>query len=222
MHFSYRLIVTFLILAPLLGILSSHANATDTEPKPLSLQEKLNLSLILAIQRGNIHEIKHLIAAGADANAKDNEGRTSLYYAIEPHGLKIEEHTESYTVYRYIYPTNILEIITTLLEEGKAHANTGDHYGITPLHYISHLGHSDLLEILIKAGAKVDATDKNDNTPLHVAGNAVTARRLINNGADILVFNKEGFTPLDTARDPNIAATFQCTLYLTKTSPTLH
>ena len=216
MHFSYRLIVTFLILAPLLGILSSYTNATDTEPGPLSLQEKLNLSLTFAIQRGNIHEIRHLIAAGADANAKDDEGRTSLYYAAKPHEDKIEKRTESYIVYRHIYPVDILEITTTLIEEGKADVNIKDQYGITPLHYASYFGYSDLLKILIKTGAKVNARDENGNTPLHIVGSGEAAQMLINEGASVVAFNKERLTPLQTARSLDVKETLGCFLLLRK------
>jgi ankyrin repeat protein len=42
---------------------------------------------------------------------------------------------------------------------------------ITALHAASHQGHQTVVAILLKAGAKVDITDKDGDTAIHFAAN---------------------------------------------------
>ena len=213
MHLSYRLIPIFFI-SFLLGYLSSYVNATDTEDKVLSLQERLNHGLIHAIIRGDIDEVRHLITEGADVNARDDEGRISLYHAIKPSYTTRKKIDDSHIAIITIYLPYTFEIITTLIE-AKADINTKDDHDITPLHYASQLSNHEFLRILIKTGADVNAKDKDGNTPLHVAGTQEVAEILINAGADIsTITNEEGLTPLES--NPNVAEVFNCYLNLTR------
>ena len=154
-----------------------------------------------------------MIAEGADVNAKNSEGRTSLYHAIKPIYITRKKIDDSHTAIITIYPLYVFETITTLIE-AKADINTKDDYDITPLHYVSQLGNKKFLRILIKAGADIHATDEDGNTPLHVAANERVAQDLINEGANIMALNNEGLRPLDT--NPNVAEAFNCYLNLTR------
>src|SRR6185295_3887607 len=73
----------------------------------------------------------------------------------------------------------------------------------TPLHCAVWKGHREAVELLLKLGADVNATNKNDHwgtTPLHAAAHAnqnAIAEMLIAKGADINARNLNGRTPLD-------------------------
>lgn len=44
-----------------------------------------------------------------------------------------------------------------------------DDHGFSPLHWCSKEGHLKLAELLVSRGARVNATNRGDDTPLHLA-----------------------------------------------------
>jgi ankyrin repeat protein len=77
------------------------------------------------------------------------------------------------------------------------HANA-DADGWTPLHWAADEGYVDVVELLITAGADVNARDNDGWTPLHVAaykGHAAVAEVLLAVGADPNKHNAGGWTP---------------------------
>jgi len=103
--------------------------------------------LHLAAKDGAISRVKHLIAEGADINARDNQGRTPLYEAILGGNV------------------NTVKLLTW----HGADINARDNQGRTPLHLASGRNHQAVTELLIDQGADVNATDKDGDTPLNVA-----------------------------------------------------
>lgn len=90
--------------------------------------------LISATRKGDISTVKELLAKGADVNAKDNMfGRTALMWASE---------------------NGHLELVQALLAKG-ADVNAKDNKGETALSLVKAKGkgHSDVAQLLIKAGA---------------------------------------------------------------------
>ena len=76
--------------------------------------------------------------------------------------------------------------------------------GETPLHWMATLGDSRGIELLIQAGAEVDAVDNNGTAPVHeaVAARQLAAvRALIGAGATPDLRNGEGKTPLEIAEE---------------------
>lgn len=76
-----------------------------------------------------------------------------------------------------------------------------DHYrnGNTLLHYAANRGYLDIVTLLLKKGADINARDKDGRTPLHEAmayRRYDVARFLVENGADMTLKNKNGETPL--------------------------
>ena len=70
----------------------------------------------------------------------------------------------------------------------------------TPLHPAALYGHKEVVELLITAGADVNAKEKYEKTPLHHAAKAgyyEIVELLIAAGADVNVKNIAGKTPLD-------------------------
>ncbi|MCY3653498.1 MAG: ankyrin repeat domain-containing protein [Cyanobacteria bacterium MAG IRC1_bin_28] len=74
-------------------------------------------------------------------------------------------------------------------------------YG-TPLHRAASVTHVELVKLLLRHGANVDAEDSSDNSPLHLAihaGHGDLARLLIEAGADVQARNHAGNTPVQVA-----------------------
>lgn len=81
------------------------------------------------------------------------------------------------------------------------HASAGT-LSFTPLHWATYKSAADGVELLLKAGANVDAKDSRGRTPLDWAaylGDLPVARMLIKMGAKATCFDAEGFTPFHKA-----------------------
>ena len=130
---------------------------------PLPFQEHLenalsatgkapDISIHDAVKTGNIEAVKQHLAAGADVNAKDINGRTSLYYAA------FKRHDE----------------IAELLIAAGADVNAKSRTGTTPLHNAAMIGHKEIIELLIAKGVDVNAKIESGmnfegDTPLDLA-----------------------------------------------------
>ena len=148
-------------------------------------------ALLEAAYDGNIEAVKQHLAAGADVNAKDEDGYTPLY-AVAGRGHK--------------------EIAELLIAKG-ADVNPKREDGATPLLIAAVAGHKEVAELLIAKGADVNAKDKKGWTLLQHA--VMMSKReivglLITKGADVNAkvapidrFFK-GKTPLDLASKAEI------------------
>ncbi|QOD37980.1 ankyrin repeat domain-containing protein [Candidatus Wolbachia massiliensis] len=124
--------------------------------------------------------MKTLIDKGANANNKDNEGRTPLHYAAK----------QGYT-----------EIVKILIDK-KANIDEKTNNGLTPLHYAAKYGYTEIVEILIDKKANVNEKDNNGWTPLHYAakyGRTKVVMTLIRNKANVDEKTNNGLTPLHYA-----------------------
>ena len=94
--------------------------------------------------KGDIEAVKQHLAAGADVNAKDEDGGTPLLYAAA-YGHK--------------------EIVELLIVTG-ANLNVKDEDGKTTLHFAALNGRKEIVELLIAKGADANAKDEDGETPL--------------------------------------------------------
>ena len=170
--------------------------------------EAAQTSLHLAAEKGNVEEIKALIANGADINAIDERGNTSLHLAA------LKGHA----------------VIAKMLISSGADVNAKrNSLGDTPLHLAVMLSPNlDLINTLIAAGADVNAKDNKGYTPLHTAATGTKLqilemasdttkkdiqevtenyvdilKRLIAAGSDVNAKDNNGKTPLDIAEENN-------------------
>uniref|UniRef100_A0A667YB65 Poly [ADP-ribose] polymerase n=1 Tax=Myripristis murdjan TaxID=586833 RepID=A0A667YB65_9TELE len=89
------------------------------------------------------------------------------------------------------------QVCELLLRKG-ANVNEKTKDLLTPLHLASEKSHNDVIEVLVKHDAKVNAVDNLGQTALHRAahcGHLQTCRLLLNAGCDPLLTSLQGFSP---------------------------
>lgn len=138
-----------------------------------------------AAQSGHTDTAKFLIECGADVNARDEP-----FAAKSPASKLIDQW-----VRRIERVPGLRPFMKKII-----HARyTGD----TPLHCAAREGRDEVVELLLKAGAKVDAADDKGMTPLHWAafrGQHAVIERLVQAGADLNLRSKEGKKPIHSAQ----------------------
>jgi len=172
-----HLLLTTIAVVMLVGCGESQPPETLTAKAP-------DIDIHEAVGRGNIEAVKQHLAAGADVNAKDENGWTPLHYAANI-GYK--------------------EIAELLIANG-ADVNAQSEDKSTALHTAAYWGQKEVAELLIGKGADVNAKDEDGWIPLHRAayyGRTEIAELLIAEGADVNAKTNNGQTPLDLATDPN-------------------
>lgn len=142
-----------------------------------------------AVYNNDLEEVKRLIAAGEDVNAKEEiSARIPLLVAAAMGHVKV----------------------AALLIENGADVNAKENNGFTPLHRAAAKDHVKVAALLIEKGADVNAKDEiQGNTPLHTAafdGHLDMATLLIKNGADVNSKSSYGFTPLHRAAAKGLVA----------------
>jgi len=142
----------------------------------------LDKTLISAAQSGNPKTVQTLIQAGADVNAKDENGNTALMHAAKNDGdIKAEEDHKT---------------VQILIQAG-ANINAKNKDGNTAL---MRAGYPKTVQILIQAGANVNAKNSKGLTALMNATKQYCrleiVQILIQAGADVNAKNSEGLTAL--------------------------
>jgi ankyrin repeat protein len=146
-----------------------------------------------------------LLAHGADVNAADKNGNTSLHHASKQnagmvnlliaHGAAVNApNNDGDTPLLLTNWSNYRAVMPVLLAHG-ADAGAHNNNGMTPLHEAARYFVSDdheLAKSLLEHGAAVNATDKEGLTPLHWATKSHSPQRtlfmvkfLLENGAEV-------------------------------------
>jgi ankyrin repeat protein len=188
-------------------LIRKHGGKTSEELKDL---EEVKESIHAAARVGHIEAVKQHLAAGADVNAKGNNGETPLDWAIRG------KHTEIADLLRKhggkSGAEDSIQVAASVgnIEAVKQHLAAGadvnakdDKFGITPLHIAAAYGEKEVTELLIANGADVKVADMSLMTPLHFAvvfGHKEIVELLIVNGADMNAKDGNvGWTPLHYA-----------------------
>lgn len=121
-----------------------------------------------------------LIANGADPDARDPDGRTSLMVSTR--------HCS-------------VEVLCALIARG-ASVHARDHSGQTALHHLALCRNAALRKLrpLLSAGASLDAMDAAGDTPLHLAATHDAYVHLMREGANPKLLNHEGLSAVDAWR----------------------
>ncbi len=146
----------------------------------------MSIELIAAVNAGDIATLRNLLSAGGDVNARDEDGATLLMLAAH---------------------CGNLAMVQALLAAG-ADVNATDERGWAALaksiyNAEQQCGHADVAQILIGAGANLEAAVGYGVRPLMLAagyGEAELVALLVNSGADVLARNEGDYTALMMAK----------------------
>ena len=88
------------------------------------------------------------------------------------------------------------------LDDTKNDMNEGDDHGFSPLHWACFAGRTNIVDMLLNRGSRINATNMGDDTALHLAashGHVDCVNLLLKNKADLNAINEHGNTPLHYA-----------------------
>ena len=180
-------------------------------------QVKLDHALIQAIKSEDNPRILEALAQGANGEARDTGKeptvRESLLQLLDRFRLRHTAHIEqdehlpalvllfsnSYLKMLYrsegrSWPGPSLVVVRALLDHG-ARVEDGDMTNETPLHFAREFSNSDMILLLLKRGANINARDYGGSTPL-INANAGATEVLVDHGANIEAVNDSNQTAL--------------------------
>ena len=137
----------------------------------------VNAQLLVAARNADAEGVKKSLDRGAMPNSRNRLGKTSLYLSIEK---------------------NRIDIGTMLIAAG-ADVNMPSLEKVTPLIAASYAGSLPFVDLLLKNGAKLDATDRLHKSALVYAagmGHTAVVERLLQAGAPIDEAPVDALTPL--------------------------
>lgn len=185
------------------NVYSTHSNSVGRSP------------LIVAAQWNKTKVVKLLLDAGADPLYVDAQGTTALQAAQDFSAKRTvvvlekairEKVTEARNLHEAVAIKSVAEL-DRLVAIGAPIDDRND-VGRTALHDAALAGWLEGVEKLIAAGAKVDAIDVREATPvMRIAKGpdaASIARELIAAGADVKRVTPQGWTPLHQADDAGV------------------
>ena len=162
----------------------------------------------------------NLLKQGADVNATNDDGETTVLWAIEYGNLDvaslllengadvnatINDHTNNgntaliEVICVYGNMNDVESKVELLLRQPEIDVNRMNNEGVTALMCASSQGHTEIVRMLLEKGAKVNATDDDGNTALMDAsrdGRADVVSLLLENGANLNATNDDGETAL--------------------------
>jgi len=176
--------------------------------------------LFAAAARGDAAEISRLAASGADVNAREAYGRTPLHVATfgrhrDAIGALAKARADLNAKERDRYDAVTIAAVADdvatlklLLQLGASAKQVTSRYDGTALIAAAHLGHDEVVRLLIDAGAPLDHVNNlgwtaliesivlGQGGPRHVA----TLTALVRAGANVNLADRNGQSPLQLAR----------------------
>jgi hypothetical protein len=150
---------------------------------------RLYRELRVAARENNLPEVSRLLSVGADVNAIDNHGQTSLIVAII---------------------MGDVQVVKDLHDHG-ADIELQKSYGRMPLHFACYNGHVSVVNELLSRGANIEAKDIDGWPALHdgtsLKGHHLSVgNALLSGGANILAANNLGDLPIHQSVDQGKSA----------------
>jgi ankyrin repeat protein len=190
---------------------------------PTDRDLRVYAGLHAAAAAGDVAEIEKLAAEGENLNIQDSNSRTPLIVAtfrkqqeaartlIRLGANPNARDLQGFDMLTIATAQNDIDMVKIALEGGaNARAVTGNYDG-TALISAAHLGHAEIVKLLIAANAPLDHVNRLGWTALIqavVLGNGSknhidTVEALVAAGADVDIKDRQGMTALDHARARN-------------------
>jgi hypothetical protein len=208
-----------ILAATLLLLLASIVPAAaQIEPTPLEVQNYTGLHA--AAVKGDWLTIERMVRANVPIDPRDTRERTPLHVAVFMHQqdaartlLRLGADANALEVQHYDIVTiaavaNDVPMLKIALEGGCKATNITSPYKGTALIAAAHLGHAEVVRMLIKAGAPlnhvnnlgwtalIEAVVLGDGGKRHIA----VLKALVDAGADVNLADRSGKTPLTLAK----------------------
>jgi ankyrin repeat protein len=163
--------------------------------KLLTYGQKRRTRLMSLARKGDLPRVTLLLKVGADVNAADTDGLTSLLLASERghasvvrallgKGANIDaEDARGRTALHHASRGGHVDVVRLLLSTGKFDVNAADEDGQTPLHLASERGRTSVVEALLDLNADINAADsKGDDWDLEAEGSLTALLHAAKNG----------------------------------------
>jgi ankyrin repeat protein len=203
----------------LIGILALLQGAAFAQTPPTPTELSAFREVHAASAKGSVDEIRRLVQAGADVDARDGNGRTPLHVAaFQGHGAAAREliangadpallDNQRYDAVTIAAVRDDVPTLQALLAAGASAKQITSVYEGTALIAAAHLGHDGIVRELIRAGAPLDHVNNLGWTALIEAvilgdggsRHTETVRALVEAGADPKIPDRNGMTPLQHA-----------------------
>ena len=200
--------------------LCAFAGAGSAQVPPTQSEVASYSGLLLAAARGDAAQAAKLLAAGANVNVRDAYGRMPLHVAtfgrhrdviaaLTKGGADLgAKENDRYDAVTIAAVADDVETLRLLLKLGASAKLVTSRYDGTALIAAAHLGHEEVVKLLIEAGAPLDHVNNLGWTALIesiVLGNGgprhvETLRGLVRAGANVNLADRNGATPLKLAR----------------------
>lgn len=148
-------------------------------------------ALTAAASRGHVRVVRHMVADGANVNARCGIPRVG--------GHNTAKHPGWTTLHRSMNHYAGAAVVRALVDLGAdVNALADDDY--VPLHMAAESNFAPGVNLLAEAGADIEARSAQEKTPLHVACRAASCDvvdALLRLGADTAAADREGNTPRD-------------------------
>ena len=194
--------------------------AVQGQVPPSAAEKSAYTGLHAAAARGDAQEIRRLVTKGEKPDARDGYGRTPLHVAAygrhhdamralvaggaAPNALE----RDRYDIVTIAAVADDVPTLKVALALGCSASNVTSRYDGTALIAAAHLGHAEVVRMLIAAGAPLDHVNNLGWTALIEsivlgdggARHTATLKALLDAGTSTKIADRQGRSPLDLAR----------------------
>ncbi|HET6598394.1 MAG TPA: ankyrin repeat domain-containing protein [Burkholderiaceae bacterium] len=202
-------------LACVLGAVTT----AQAQTAPSAAERAAYRGVLAAAARGDVAEVRTLLEGGAAVDGRDSHGRTPLHVAafagqhavmreLVAHGANPSALEDGrYDIATIAAVADDRATLEVALALGCSAKNVTSRYDGTALIAAAHLGHAEVVRMLIGAGAPLDLVNNlgwtaliesivlGDGGPRHTD----TLKALVDAGADVNIADRSGDTPLALA-----------------------